>query len=1002
MEINVISFEEGLPEGFNTDSRSSLSISSTYKRDGEQALLWRFPRYGQLDINCAIPYRTPDLEEEDKAELSFVINIYAEEVLNGAIDFLFYKGRDLACSFRMELGFQGWRTLWVPYDRSMTGAPVDGMDRLSLVADCDGGLLYIDQMILAIPIDARHPTRDYQIPFVNYKADSQANAHWMSLYRFAQLAKSYEAKSQEALLVSVTEINEIKLRLLEYILSHAILPENTTYENLIERWEQYEINEDARRIRGRVIDLPATRAVWPDEEKANLMAITRPIGIKETGELLLHLGLFYRQECKGERKEILRAMFLSLIRLTLEQGFAYGSGIGTVHHAGYQMRELYQAVFIMEDVLAESRLLESVRRSLEWFSGLGRVFRSDEESSQESIDTLNTLSHGMLIAIILKTDEHKRSISMRAYSHWLNVALSPRSGLKGPFKWDGSCVHHGNHYPAYGRDGLLGITPVVYFLSGTSLALGELAHQNIKYCTLMMRVYSNKYQWLISLSARHPLGEGRHSGFNSMDPFWYLALAGSPDGGSPIDKEMAEAFLRLEHENSHRISYLKDRAFEAERAPVGHWTMPYAACGLHRREEWLVGVRGHSRYLWANESYLQNNLYGRYISHGHLQVLGKGDPVNLQASGYKIEGYDFNYFPGTTTIVLPIDELKSRVLQVDHMSGYEEMLLSEECFVGGIDNGWNGLFAMKLREHAKYHGSHRARKSWFFYENLVLCLGSNIENAVRRRETVTTLFQNSMESRDEGFYWSSSERNRSFPFSINQTTEDYTFLLDNKDNGYLLYPGMNLALHVSSQVSRSPVNSAVSEGDFAKAYLSHGKAPQNACYTYVLVPDTTVESMATLMKAWREKPPLEILQQDYQAHIVEDFTHNTQYYVLFEAGEVTVSGVIHHVDTPSLIMAQKKGSGLALRICDPDLRLYEGIEEDQYDENGNYREVSVYSRKWFHTTSIPHIMEIQLHGEWTLGGTDLDSVLCTYENNKTFIRIQTQEARPVEILLESP
>ena len=60
--------------------------------------------------------------------------------------------------------------------------------------------------------------------------------------------------------------------------------------------------------------------------------------------------------------------------------------------------------------------------------------------------------------------------------------------------------------------------------------------------------------------------------------------------------------------------------------------MNYAALALHRRGEWLVGVRGHSRYVWSNESYQNANLYDRYIAHGQIQIMSKRTPVNNQES----------------------------------------------------------------------------------------------------------------------------------------------------------------------------------------------------------------------------------------------------------------------------------------------------------------------------------------------------------------------------------
>ena len=65
--------------------------------------------------------------------------------------------------------------------------------------------------------------------------------------------------------------------------------------------------------------------------------------------------------------------------------------------------------------------------------------------------------------------------------------------------------------------------------------------------------------------------------------------------------------------------------------------------------------------------------------------------------------------PGVTSIHLPLEQLKAKVMNVDTFSGMEEMLYSDEAFAGGLSQKReNGNFGMKLHEHDKYNGSHRA------------------------------------------------------------------------------------------------------------------------------------------------------------------------------------------------------------------------------------------------------------------------------------------------------
>ena len=100
---------------------------------------------------------------------------------------------------------------------------------------------------------------------------------------------------------------------------------------------------------------------------------------------------------------------------------------------------------------------------------------------------------------------------------------------------------------------------------------------------------------------------------------------------------------------------------------------------LQRRNEWLAGVKGFSRYLVGNETYIKNNLYGRYMSYGTFQILEK----SLKESGFESEGWSWAHYPGTTAIALPDEKLISAISQIDTQSGVEEMLISDETYSGG-------------------------------------------------------------------------------------------------------------------------------------------------------------------------------------------------------------------------------------------------------------------------------------------------------------------------------
>ena len=61
-----------------------------------------------------------------------------------------------------------------------------------------------------------------------------------------------------------------------------------------------------------------------------------------------------------------------------------------------------------------------------------------------------------------------------------------------------------------------------------------------------------------------------------------------------------------------------------------------------------------------------------------------GERVTFTTSGWQENGFDWNRIPGATSIHLPFDQLRAKVLNVDAFSGMEEMLYSDEAFAGGL------------------------------------------------------------------------------------------------------------------------------------------------------------------------------------------------------------------------------------------------------------------------------------------------------------------------------
>ena len=232
-------------------------------------------------------------------------------------------------------------------------------------------------------------------------------------------------------------------------------------------------------------------------------------------------------------------------------------------------------------------------------------------------------------------------------------------------------------------------------------------------------------------------------------------------------------------------------------------------------------------------------------------------------SGFRQEGWDWRHIPGTTALEIPMERMKADIRNVDTASGYEEMLLSDEAFAGGVSHrGRDGVFAMELHEHDKYNGSLRARKSWFFFDNRIVCMGSDIENKAEGG-VHTTLFQNFLADAADPLVVN-GEAVTQFPYRAELAGG--AVLRDNLRNAYFVPKG-RVVVSKSLQRSLDEETDAPTQNNFATAWIDHGSGSvSGGGYEYMLAVHASDEEAAR----YARELPYEVLRRDASAHILRD------------------------------------------------------------------------------------------------------------------------------------
>ncbi|MCK5171828.1 MAG: hypothetical protein KAR47_00440, partial [Planctomycetes bacterium] len=429
-----------------------------------------------------------------------------------------------------------------------------------------------------------------------------------------------------------------------------------------------------------------------------------------------------------------RDKFLAGLDHMHDQGWAQGSAMGSLDHQQNNIAGWLNGVFLMWDELSGVQK-DYVAGSLGWYSEFGEVYLRPFEHAGTTADRFMSIEIPRLVRILLMDDSPEKVRDMQNFVEWLGNAYGPTGGWAGTVKPDYVGYHHlGIQSHSYVPHALHAAALTVYLLSETEFAVDSEAMESVRQWLLSYRLYVNKYDHNIGIGGRTG-GKNFDSLIETLPAYAYLALAES----DPSTSEMAAVFKRL-YDTSHPavIDMWSDSSTTASKmwvntlgaielmeqvnalpiAPevtaTGNWSWNWAALMVQRREEWMSSVKGWSRYVLNYESSKSTNKPGWNQSSGGLQIIPSEGRL---AAGYDLErGWDWNRYPGTTSV------------SSDHydLAAKDDRYFTDEGFVGGLSlNEDNGLFAMSLHDNL-YGLNLSAKKSFFFFDDIIVCLGSDI------------------------------------------------------------------------------------------------------------------------------------------------------------------------------------------------------------------------------------------------------------------------------------
>ncbi len=944
----LYSFDSGTVAPFQATepAKAQLSIVNTPYKDGNAALQWSWTASTSVMIDNQVTLRN--------FRDGVIFWVYNETARTSPLRGEFRDANNhVRYSFNFGLNFTGWRICRIG-SRYMQGDKAVSANLklyLNTPSGVSQGRLFIDRFSFSADVgyqnapDAQQPNNN-EARYIN---------HWNSLWKWESELTHDLPLPASLNATQLTSLNAIETgvdkRLPQAANSSAIASAKTQFTN-------------ANISKAGDFWVGAPLVVKPDKGDSD-------ISLVELGTMMYGLALDARFNSNPTSSQ----QYIDLWDFAHSQGFTYGSAMGNNHHYGYEVRQIFQSVFMMRDVLKNSGRINAVAATLSFWSGLPESRREFDMIREGVVDSWNTLLFPRLIAAMLIQDLPQRYRAIHALTRWVDTSFGFTPGNLGGLKRDGTVFHHAGHYPAYAVGAFGSIGDFIATLPGSTFNLSLMTRKNLAESLFAMSRYTHFTDWSIGMSGRHPHQGGMTSAV--IESFGLLSLLGGVyNTGETIDSKLAGEYLRLETENTALKQQLSSHTTGA--IPAGFFVYNHAAAGVHRFGNNMVTIKGYNSDVWGSEIYTNDNRYGRYQSYGAVEIFNEGTPVTRSNSRYNEAGWDWNRLPGTTTIHLPLNLLESPITST-------LMARSKEDFAGASSLlGQYGIFGMKLWEenlinNTNYTPNFKARKSVFAFGKRLVCIGSNISNSNANYNTETTLYQQTINTSADRMAVNGTFYNALGYSFDSQVPASPTVLSDLSGNYYRVAPQNRVIMEGKEQVSKHNKTRAETKGDFLSARIDHGKSPANVRYEYMIMLKPTPAEQ----RRWSDDPAYRVWQANAQAHIVHDTISRVTGYVAYESTQPN-QGIIKQISAESLVMLlQTDDSNLVMSVCDPSLRL----PEKTNNSDNTLKE------------STEVVKEITLEGNWELKKI-MNNLTVSYQNGQTILAVKCRFGIPVEFEMQ--
>jgi len=361
------SFEaDGVP-GYVEAEKSRVAVSAKRYKHGSRSLCWATTPGAKLTV------RSPQLKANGSSKNAGVMLWYYNETpQEDKLTFHLLSDDKEVYRFQAGLSFSGWRAIWVCFRQDLK--PVQPKARLQdeitmtvTTPPKGAGDIYFDAIRFPKSTSWRR-TKDNQVPFVRASTET----HWQDSYD-ASLIKpapppariSAEEKQAFALMTKRYDDWALGRTLNENMPQRkAVLDAMQTH---IQRGKAYFKKLNIKYADGAYTGQPFF---------AGRSSLTPNFCQDLFQNAPLPLALDYRVNGNEQSAKD----FVTLINFAHDQGWADGSGIGTLDHEMLRAAGYMHAVFLMRDVLRKDGILERELATMRWHCFFNSIYREPKHA----------------------------------------------------------------------------------------------------------------------------------------------------------------------------------------------------------------------------------------------------------------------------------------------------------------------------------------------------------------------------------------------------------------------------------------------------------------------------------------------------------------------------------------------------------------------------------------------------------------------------------------------